>query len=81
MRKYKLEVLIIAAHPDDEVLGVGGTIMKHVESGDDVKIVILATGIMSRRKSGFQNITTYNITDSDLLKMKKEIQLIFIKLH
>lgn len=69
-----MKILIIAAHPDDEVLGVGGTIIKHVKSGDDVKIIILATGIMARRKSGIQNSVIYKPTNSELLKMKKEIE-------
>jgi N-acetylglucosamine malate deacetylase 1 len=41
-------VLIIAAHPDDEVLGCGGTIARHTVRGDDVHILILAEGITSR---------------------------------
>lgn len=36
-------VLILAPHADDETLGVGGTIAKHVDEGDEVTVVI-ATG-------------------------------------
>lgn len=42
-------VLAIVAHPDDEVLGCGGTLAKHAHSGDDVYAVILAEGITSRQ--------------------------------
>lgn len=41
-------VLVIVAHPDDEVLGCGGTIAKHVDVGDTVKTIILADGVSSR---------------------------------
>lgn len=41
-------VLVIAAHPDDEVLGCGGTVARHVKQGDDVQMVILAEGVTSR---------------------------------
>lgn len=34
------KVLIIAPHPDDEILGCGATIAKHVRDGDEVTIVI-----------------------------------------
>ena len=41
-------VLVVAAHPDDEVLGCGGTIARHALDGDDVFILILAEGATSR---------------------------------
>ena len=41
-------ILIIAAHPDDEVLGVGGTIAKYTGMGVDVNISILADGATAR---------------------------------
>ena len=41
-------ILILAAHPDDEVLGIGGTIARHAALGDSVHIVIAAEGATSR---------------------------------
>ena len=42
-------VLVVAAHPDDEVLGCGGTIARHVDFGDQVKVLIVAEGSTSRQ--------------------------------
>ncbi len=41
-------VLVLAAHPDDEVLGCGGTIAKLVVSGARVHVAFLADGVYSR---------------------------------
>lgn len=41
-------VLVVAAHPDDEVLGCGGTIARMASSGAEVNVVIFATGLTSR---------------------------------
>lgn len=41
-------VLVVAAHPDDEVLGCGGTIARHAASGDPVHLLFMADGIGSR---------------------------------
>ena len=43
-----MNVLVVAAHADDEVLGCGATIAKHTQQGDKVHIVILAEGVTSR---------------------------------
>ena len=42
-------VLVIAAHPDDEILGCGGVMAKHVAQGDNVSVLIICEGITSRR--------------------------------
>ena len=44
-------VLVLAAHPDDEILGCGATIAKHAARGDKVHVVILAEGVTSRDES------------------------------
>ncbi|HYE72098.1 MAG TPA: PIG-L family deacetylase, partial [Blastocatellia bacterium] len=44
MNNSKLRVLVVAAHPDDELLGCGGTIALHTKSGDQVTFAILCEG-------------------------------------
>lgn len=41
-------VLVVAAHPDDEVLGCGGTMARLAGEGHEVRIAILAEGMTSR---------------------------------
>ena len=55
-------VIVIAAHPDDEILGCGGTLLKHVAMGDNVFILFISEGVSGR----FLN---------DKFNFKKEISL------
>lgn len=39
-----MNVLVIAPHPDDEILGAGGTIAKRAAEGDDVYVCVVTKG-------------------------------------
>ena len=41
-------VLIVAAHPDDETIGMGGSILRFTETGCQVRVVFLSDGVSSR---------------------------------
>ena len=37
------KIMVVSAHPDDEILGCGGTLIKHRESGDKIDWLITTT--------------------------------------
>ena len=43
-----MNILVIGAHPDDEVLGLGGTLARHVQNGDSVFPLICANASQVR---------------------------------
>ena len=49
-------VLIVAAHPDDEALGCAGTMAKHVASGDKVHVIFMTNGVGSRNTTSNSDI-------------------------
>ncbi len=57
-------ILILAAHPDDEVLGCGGTIAKLVAQGSCIHVAFLADGVFSRE--------SVNEAQKDELKARRE---------
>ncbi len=42
------KILVVGAHPDDEIIGLGGTLARHVSCGDQVSVLILSNGHGSR---------------------------------
>jgi LmbE family N-acetylglucosaminyl deacetylase len=59
----KKKIFIIAAHPDDEILGCGATISRLAEEGNSISILILGEGITSRQ----------NVRDSQIVNNQIEI--------
>jgi LmbE family N-acetylglucosaminyl deacetylase len=50
MNALGAKVLFLAPHVDDETIGAGGTILRHVEQGDDVTVVYMTDGAKSVTK-------------------------------
>lgn len=60
-----MRILAVVAHPDDEIIGVGGTLCKHIDEGDDVKVIILGDGKTSRYNT-YQKLTEIQIRNSKI---------------
>ena len=49
------KILIIAAHPDDEILGCGGTISK-LKNENNINIIFMTNGVSARGKNKLKEI-------------------------
>jgi LmbE family N-acetylglucosaminyl deacetylase len=66
--KKAARILVAAAHPDDEVLGCGGTAARWVKEGNEVYTLILGEGITSRDETRQRKKREAEITE-----LKKQI--------
>ena len=57
--KYK-KFLIIVAHPDDDILGCGGTIKRLTKLKKKIKVVFIAEGSSCRYKNTKKNFKQIN---------------------
>jgi len=74
-------VLVLAAHPDDEILGCGGVMALHALKGDSVKVIFLADGegsrdanvsankIKTRQHQALKAMSLLNISDIHFLEL------------
>jgi LmbE family N-acetylglucosaminyl deacetylase len=84
-----MNILVIGAHPDDYELGMGGTILHHINKGDKVFAVVATNGEKladpERRKKeteeagiilGIQKIFFFDIKDTQISSGSETIELI-----
>jgi LmbE family N-acetylglucosaminyl deacetylase len=68
----RMRVVAVVAHPDDEVLGVGGTLARHARDGDDVTALVLADGATSRYPEAMRDdLRTAGRLAADCLGLKE----------
>lgn len=53
---------VIAAHPDDEILGCGATIKKLTMLGCDVNVLLLSEGLMARKNNNEEKTVTAELS-------------------
>ena len=72
--------LVIAPHPDDEVLGVGGTIARLAAQGSQVHVAILTRGTSPRFSEEFAERVRREAADAHrLLGVRGSVGLIRLK--
>ncbi|MGY3795206.1 PIG-L deacetylase family protein [uncultured Aquimarina sp.] len=63
------KVIVVSAHPDDEILGCGGTLLKHIEKGDQVDWLITTSVFTSQ---GFTK-ERVDSREEEIQKVKEEL--------
>ncbi len=70
-------VLVIATHPDDELLGCGGAIARHVAEGDEVVTLNICEGTSLRYKDSICDMDKCRLAAAKVLGVKESISLDF----
>lgn len=69
--KNRNNILMVGAHPDDIELGCGGAIVKHLEKGDNVFILVLTNGEQGKhtqtKEECFESLKSLGIKDSNIV--------------
>lgn len=56
------KVVVVAVHPDDETIGCGGTIIKHLNNGDEVHCILVTKGNADQKVIWDKVKDTYHFT-------------------
>ena len=70
-------ILVVAAHPDDEVLGMGGTIARATSYGSQVFVLFLGEGISARFPVGdYDNTSFREQTEQRMNSAKRAMEIL-----
>lgn len=73
-------ILCIVAHPDDEIVGMGGTILKYLDEGKKVITIIFSYGQKSHPHIKEEIITKTRVIETKRLDAELDRQSIFLGL-
>ncbi|MFT7431164.1 MAG: LmbE family N-acetylglucosaminyl deacetylase [Colwellia sp.] len=62
-------ILVVAAHTDDETLGCGGTIAKHTANGDKVSVVFMTDGVSARTQIASDAVEKRKFSTNNAMKI------------
>jgi LmbE family N-acetylglucosaminyl deacetylase len=72
------KILVIAPHADDEIIGLGGTLVKHITQGDEVYVCIATRGVAPLFSDEFmEQLRVETLACHKLLGVKKTFFLEF----
>ena len=74
-------VLISIAHSDDETIGCGGTIAKHVSQGDKVFCISMTDGVGARFKNSADLKHTSSEIEANMEELKDDLEKAMIALQ
>jgi LmbE family N-acetylglucosaminyl deacetylase len=66
-------ILVLSPHPDDETIGCGGTLLRHLEQGDKVRVVFLTSG--EKGGHGRSEAETLRVREEEASKAAKILGL------
>ncbi len=76
------KILVFAAHPDDELLGLGGTVRRLANEGKEIHAVIMAEGLTSRaEKREDADFSELNFLREDARKAAEVVGYSSIEFH
>lgn len=82
MQKEIKKLLVIAAHPDDEVLGCGATVVLRKQQGWETHLLIMTQGLLGREESAEKTPTNLNEIDKLQKEMKSAAEVLgFISVY
>lgn len=73
-------IICIVAHPDDEIVGMGGTILKYLDEGQKVVTIIFSYGQKSHPHLKEKVITKIRVVETKRLDVELDRQSIFLGL-